>query len=224
MRFPYGISDFHQLITEGYFYVDRTDRIPVIEDLGKQLLFLRPRRFGKSLLISMLANYYDVAKAGEFDRLFGHLAIGRNPTPRHNQYFVMRWDFSLVAASGSAEEIAQALHDHINARIRDFAVSYRHLLPPTLEINPRNAIASFESALTAVQQTPHKLYLLIDEYDNFANELAMGGQPAAKRVTMRCCAGRAASRPSSRRSRAGPAASVWIASSSPASRPSCSAI
>jgi len=90
MKFPYGISDFYKLITEGYFYVDRTDRIRLIEEIGSQLLFLRPRRFGKSLLLSMLENYYDLAKADEFDRLFGHLAIGKKPTERHNQYFVMK--------------------------------------------------------------------------------------------------------------------------------------
>jgi hypothetical protein len=180
MKFPYGISDFAKLITGGYFYVDRTGAIPLIEELGDQLLFLRPRRFGKSLLLSMLENYYDVAKAGEFDRLFGRLAIGRDPTPRRNQYFVMRWDFSMVAAYGSADEIAQALHDHVNMRIRDFVASYKHLLSQAIEINPANAIASFQSALTAVRQTPYKLYLLIDEYDNFANELAMGGRPAGK--------------------------------------------
>ncbi len=64
MRFPYGISDFHKLITEDYFYVDRTDRIRAIEEMGEQLLFLRPRRFGKSLWLSTLANYYDVARRG----------------------------------------------------------------------------------------------------------------------------------------------------------------
>jgi len=93
MKFPYGIADFYKLITEGYFYVDRTDRIPLIEDTGPQLLFLRPRRFGKSLLLSMLETYYDVARADEFDTLFGHLAIGRHPTPLHNQHLIMRWDF-----------------------------------------------------------------------------------------------------------------------------------
>ena len=180
MKFPYGVSDFAKLITEGYFYVDRTDRIPLIEGLGDQLLFLRPRRFGKSLLLSMLENYYDVAKAGEFERLFGQLAIGRNPTPRRNQYFVMRWDFSMVAAYGSADEIAQALHDHVNGRIARFAENYRERLASPIEIHPDNAIASFEALLTAIASTPYKLYLLIDEYDNFANELAMGGQPAGK--------------------------------------------
>lgn len=97
MKFPYGISDFYKIITEGYLYVDRTDRISLLEEAGSTLLFLRPRRFGKSLLLSLLENYYDVAKAGEFERLFGHLAVGHNPTPLHNRYLVMRWDFSDVA-------------------------------------------------------------------------------------------------------------------------------
>jgi len=66
--------------------------------------FLRPRRFGKSLLLSMLENYYDVAKADEFDRLFGQLAIGQNPTPKHNQYFVMNWDFSGIEPSEEVHE------------------------------------------------------------------------------------------------------------------------
>ncbi|PKO20804.1 MAG: AAA family ATPase [Chloroflexi bacterium HGW-Chloroflexi-1] len=180
MKFPYGVSDFYKLITEGYFYVDRTDRIPLIEGMGDQLLFLRPRRFGKSLFLSMLENYYDVAKADQFEQLFGGLAIGRNPTPRRNQYFVMRWDFSTVAAYGDANEITQALYRHVNSRIQDFAAYYQHLLPRPIEIYPTDAVASFQSALTAVRQTPYKLYLLIDEYDNFANELAMDGQPTGK--------------------------------------------
>jgi len=114
MKFPYGIADFYKIITAGYFYADRTNHIPVIEDAGEQLLFLRPRRFGKSLLLSMLENYYDLAKTDEFDRLFGHLAIGPEPTLKHNQYFVLKWDFSAVDPSGDAEQIRNALHGHIN--------------------------------------------------------------------------------------------------------------
>ena len=96
IKFPYGNSDFHKIITQDYLYVDRTDRIPLLEQTGDTLLLLRPRRFGKSLLLSILENYYDVAKANEFDRLFGHLAIGKTPTPLHNRYLVMRWDFSFI--------------------------------------------------------------------------------------------------------------------------------
>ncbi len=86
IKLPYGISDFYKLVTEDYLYIDRTDRIPLIEEAGQQLLFLRPRRFGKSLWLSTLENYYDIAKADHFERLFGHLAIGKTPTPLHNTF------------------------------------------------------------------------------------------------------------------------------------------
>jgi hypothetical protein len=146
----------------------------LIEETDSQLLFLRPRRFGKSLLLTMLENYYDVAKADEFNKLFGHLAIGKNPTPLHNRYFVLKWDFSVVSAEGNAEQIRQALYQYVNERIQNFAVKYRALLPIEIRIEPVDAIASFQSLLTAIQQTSYQLYLLVDEYDNLANELMMG--------------------------------------------------
>jgi hypothetical protein len=173
LKFPYAVCDFYSLITENYFYVDRTAAIPLLEDAGKHLLFLRPRRFGKSLLVSMLENYYDVAKAGEFEKLFGHLAIGKQPTPKHNQYFVLKWDFSAVKPEGNSADIQKTLYDHLNNCIKSFAKRYQSLLTEAIEIDRQNAMYSFESLLVAVQSTPLKLYLLIDEYDNFANELMM---------------------------------------------------
>jgi hypothetical protein len=145
MKFPYGISDFYKLITEGYLYVDRTDRIRLIEETGSQLLFLRPRRFGKSLLLSMLENYYDLAKADEFEQLFGHLAIGKEPTERRNQYFVMSWDFSAISPEGEPKQLQQAMYEHINNRVEGCAAYYQDFLPRDVDINPTNAIASFES-------------------------------------------------------------------------------
>ncbi|TGN99822.1 ATPase AAA, partial [Candidatus Thiomargarita nelsonii] len=174
MKFSYGFSDFYLLKTENYFYVDRTSHISLIEEAGLQLLFLRPRRFGKSLLLSMLENYYDVAKADEFEKLFGDLAIGQNPTPKHNQYLIMKWDFSVVEPQDDVKEMRKSLHDHLNNRIKRFAKSYQDYLPYPIEIDENNAISSFESTLTAVQATAYRLYLLIDEYDNFANEVMMG--------------------------------------------------
>jgi hypothetical protein len=174
LKFPYGLRDFYDLITEDYFYVDRTHQIRAIEDFGRELIFLRPRRFGKSLLLSMLENYYDVAKADEFERLFGHLAIGPNPTPKHNQYFVMTWDFSVVSAEGEVKQIRQALYTHVNNRIKAFSKRYQNDLPYPIEIDNDNAISSFESLLISVSATSRRLYLLIDEYDNFANELMIG--------------------------------------------------
>ena len=171
MRFPYGMADFQAIISEGYFYVDRTDRIALLEDAGKQLLFLRPRRFGKSLWLSTLENYYDLARADSFARLFGGLKIGQNPTPLHNRYFILKLNFSVVDPSGDHEAIRRALFHHINVRIQDAVVRYADWLSHPVCIEPDDAIASLQSLLSAVSQTPHKLYLLIDEYDNFANEV-----------------------------------------------------
>ncbi len=169
MKFPYGISDFGKIIDDGLFYQDRTHLIPLIEEAGYQLLFLRPRRFGKSLLLSMLAHYYDLRKADQFETLFGGLAIGHNPTPLHNQYFIMHWDFSLVKAQGEVREMERALHQIINMCVARCASMYD--LPVT--IHDDNAVYSFNDLLTLIQNTDHKLYLFIDEYDNFANEVLM---------------------------------------------------
>ncbi len=174
IKLPYGISDFEQIIKEDYFYIDRTDRILNIETIGKQLLFLRPRRFGKSMLLSMLENYYDVAKTDKFEQLFGHLSIGQNPTSLHNKYLVLRWDFSNVSPLGDAAQIERALHDHLNVCMRGFSTIYQDILSAPIDIVQNNALATFRDLLTAVKQTPYPLYLFIDEYDNFANEVMMG--------------------------------------------------
>ncbi len=174
MKFPYGISDFKKIITEDFFYCDRTDRIPLIEDLGQYLLFIRPRRFGKSLLLSMLANYYDVAKKDEFDALFGRLKIGKNPTPLRNRFFILEWDFSCVDPMDNADKIRRVLHDHINECIQRFVTRYDDFLNTEVRIDPKNAVSSLQSLVTSVETTGRPVYLLIDEYDNFANEVMMG--------------------------------------------------
>ncbi|MBK5940996.1 AAA family ATPase [Halochromatium roseum] len=176
MKFPYGTADFHAIRTEGYYYADRTARLRALEEAGKQLLFLRPRRFGKTAWLTTLENYYDLARAGEFDALFGALAIGQNPTARRNSYFVLRWDFSMVDASGRLAEIRQALHNHLNAQVADFGVRYADRLGGDLRSHPNDGLVALRSAVSAARAQSHDLYLLIDEYDNFANELMQGRQ------------------------------------------------
>jgi hypothetical protein len=171
MQFPYGIADFRKVREGGYFYVDRTDRIPLIEEMGSQLLFLRPRRFGKSLWLSTLENYYDLARADDFERLFGGLKIGQNPTPLHNRYFIFKLNFSVVSPDGDHAAIRGALFRYINQRIHDLAVRYPDWLGQQVGIEPEDAIASLQSLLSAVSRSPYQLYVLIDEYDNFANEV-----------------------------------------------------
>lgn len=174
MKLPYGISDFYKLSTEGYWFTDRTSLIARCEEIGSVLLFLRPRRFGKSLWLSILENYYDVAKADAFDRLFGQLAIGKNPTPNHNQYLIMRWDFSAVMTHGDISATKQALHNHINTQVRIFLETYPDILNiESVVFDPQDSMTAFMLAVAATKRTPYKLYLLIDEYDNFANEVMM---------------------------------------------------
>ncbi|KPA14743.1 hypothetical protein MHK_005024 [Candidatus Magnetomorum sp. HK-1] len=173
MKFPYGISDFKEIISQKYFYCDRTYLIPLIENAGKSILFLRPRRFGKSLVLSMLENYYDIAKKDRFEELFGHLQIGQNPTPLHNKYFILKLDFSSIGTFGSTMDLQKFLMDYVNARIKKFSIDYKHLITQPIEINPGNAIVSIESLLSAVSHLETSIYVLIDEYDNFANELIL---------------------------------------------------
>ena len=155
---------FRGIITDKLFYCDRTDRIASLENTGYCLLFLRPRRFGKSLLLSMLENYYDLAREERFHDLFGHLLIGKNPTPLHNKYFILKWDFSCVDPSGNAENIEKALYNHINACIRSFRIDYEDYLHRKIEIDSDDAVSSIKSLLDVVRKTPYPVYLLIDEY------------------------------------------------------------
>ena len=170
ISFPYGIADFHAVRSEDLVYVDRTAHIRDLERLGRTLVFLRPRRFGKSLWLQALANYYDLRRADEFDRLFGGLAVGREPTALRNRYFVLQWNLSVVDPGGSVAEITRKLRDHVATQARVFAAHYRDDLPGpvTIEGDPESILANL---LISVRQTPYRLYLLIDEYDNFVNEV-----------------------------------------------------
>ena len=184
MKIPYGIADFYRLRTEGYLYVDRTGCIRVLEELGDALLFLRPRRFGKSLWLRTLACYYDLRYRSEHQRLFGALAAGVDPTPLAHRYFVLSWDFSLVhpdppvsdAASGPAgraRAIGESLDSYVNGTLEAFYLRYREHLPdlPDLLTVGDDVIRNLTRLLAVVEQTPYRLYLLVDEYDNFANEV-----------------------------------------------------
>lgn len=180
MQFPYGISNFQKIISSGFFYMDRTDRLPLLERAEYQL-FIRPRRFGKSLLLSTLFSYYDLASAHHFDALFGHLAIGRNPTPLRGSYFVLQLDFSCVDPTGTVDQIRRALHDHVNTCIDSFVLWYGDNLHEEIRIDRDNALNSLQFAASVARHSGHPLYLLIDEYDNFANEVMMSAQRDSQR-------------------------------------------
>ncbi|MFN3785912.1 MAG: AAA family ATPase, partial [Thiothrix sp.] len=94
MKIPYGESNFKKVISGGFVYVDKTAYIAQLEESGSYHFLMRPRRFGKSLFVSMLWHYYDIAHQQDFDALFGTLYIGQHPTPLRNSYQVLFMDFS----------------------------------------------------------------------------------------------------------------------------------
>ena len=94
-KLPYGISNYEELVEDGYYYVDKTKYIEKLENLPeKRIIFLRPRKFGKTLFTSTLENYYDIRKKDKFDKLYGDTYIGKNPTKLRNSYYILRFNFS----------------------------------------------------------------------------------------------------------------------------------
>src|SRR5262245_31471009 len=103
MKIPYGLANFARIRQEGFFYVDKTPFLPMLESAEAgytSLIFLRPRRMGKSALVSMLGCYYDIHRAGEFDALFRGLWVHDHPTPEKNKYLVLHLNFSTVSGEG----------------------------------------------------------------------------------------------------------------------------
>jgi Predicted AAA-ATPase len=171
LEFPYGIADFQAIRRDGMVYVDRTSYFREVERLGRTLVFLRPRRFGKSLWLQTLATYYDLRYAGTFDQTFGGLDIRREPTPLANSYFILQWNFSLITPRGGIGDIAESLRRHVRSRAELFLADYQDHLPAA-SVRPDDSAAEILATLLgAVRRTGHPLYLLIDEYDNFVNEV-----------------------------------------------------
>jgi len=186
LKLPYGIADFASLIRDGYVYVDRTAHVRTMEELGRALLFVRPRRFGKSLWLHTLSTYYDIRRRDEHPLLFGDLAIGHDPTPLAHRYFTLEWNFSNVdpLGGGSGDPvmgIGTLLEDYVNGTIENFLSDYRGHLDTPVRIE-KSAVRTFGNLLAAIRQTPYKLYLLIDEYDNFANEILIGDEATYRRL------------------------------------------
>ncbi len=180
MKLPYGLSDFKSLREQGYVYIDKTPYIGKLESLpGKYLFFTRPRRFGKSLFLSMLAHYYDVNAKDNFVQLYGDLYIGQHPTELKNAYFVLELDFSGLH-TGSKEELESSfntkLKDNIAAFIDKYSGFFQAASMLKEELNQRRDAASVLNLLIhELKKLERKLYLVIDEYDHFANDIIAGG-------------------------------------------------
>ena len=171
-RIPYGMQNWEDVRLDNCYYVDKTRFIAEIEASNMYFFFIRPRRFGKSLLMNMLRQYYDVRKADLFERLFGDLWIGQHPTPTHNKYLVLYLNFSMV--SGGIEGYEESLNSHVQIHTDDFCHRYADLLPPeTLEglKEKKSARAMIDYISAMARRTGQQIYLFIDEYDHFTNAI-----------------------------------------------------
>ena len=169
-KLPYGISDYERLIENDYYYVDKTMYIEKLESLPEPyIMFLRPRKFGKTLFTSTLENYYDILKSDKFDRLFADTYIGKNPTKLKNSYYILKFNFSGIDTSnedatmiGFKEKVTLS----VNRFTKDYGLDFYANPDLTTEGLLSNILEAFRT-----QKPGSKIYVIIDEYDHFANEL-----------------------------------------------------
>jgi hypothetical protein len=174
---PYGLDDYKSLITEGYAYVDKTMHIRTLE-AGLYNMFLRPRRFGKSLFASTLGYYYDIAEKDNFDLLFSGTDIGQNPTKKKNTYYILKFDFSGIETN-SDEILLESFTNKVYYALRNFRRVYK--LDLTLKMDrPAAQLTAFFTEFQ--EQCNGKIYVIIDEYDNFANELLSSNFESYKKI------------------------------------------
>ena len=169
-RIPYGISNFVEVVEQNQYYVDKTMYLPLLEEQPSNLFFIRPRRFGKSIFLSMLRAYYDIAQKEKFDKRFGNLWIGSHPTPMQGQYQVLYLDFS--RASGGNGSLAENFDRYCSMAMDVFGKVYEPYYFPGYA-KKMEAQPDFVSKLNYLNfhsaEYGAKLYLIIDEYDNFTN-------------------------------------------------------
>ncbi len=176
-RVLYGEANFQAFNEDNGYYVDKTHYIPLLEKF-RSPVFLRPRRFGKSLLCTTLQYYYDITAADRFETDFGDTWIGQRPTAEKNSYFVLHLDFSIVDPSGDLPKIRGRFNTHVNSRLRKLVALNQSHFPGSLELDmDRDAAENLTLLLDLAEaQGLPRFYIIIDEYDNFANQMIVGRQ------------------------------------------------
>ena len=166
---PYGVADFAMVIEQNLYYVDKTMFIPELEKQPRNLFFIRPRRFGKSIFLSMLYSYYDCTQSHKFQSLFGNLWIGQHPTPLQGKYQVLFLDFSQI--TGNIDKLETKFNSYLSINLDAFVRQYSEYYQA--EMGEILAQEDFEEKMElifkAAKAHQYHLYLIIDEYDNFTN-------------------------------------------------------
>ena len=169
-KLPYGISNYEELIEDGYYYVDKTMYIEKLENLAeKRIMFLRPRKFGKTLFTSTLENYYDLKKVEKFEKLYGNTYIGKNPTKLKNSYHILKFNFSGIDTTNE-ETTIKGFKNEVASSIKLFVEKYGLDFYINNEDEAENILDNLIKAFN-IQRAEEKIYVIIDEYDHFANEL-----------------------------------------------------
>ena len=169
---PYGISNYAQIKRENKYMVDKTKYLELMEKAGNFLLLIRPRRFGKSLFLSMMESYYDIESKDSFDHLFGDTYAGSHPTPEHNEYQVLRLDFS--KPSGTKDTLEENVNGYLDLLYGDFVTRYAKYYPDNYveEYKQQKSTSDRVNYVHQKFETYNiKSYLIIDEYDNFTNNV-----------------------------------------------------
>ena len=168
-RVPYGVADFAQVIEQNQYYVDKTMFIPELEKQPSNLFFIRPRRFGKSIFLSMLYSYYDCAQSHKFQSLFGNLWIGQHPTPLQGKYQVLFLDFSQI--TGNIDKLETKFNSYLSINLDAFVRQYSEYYQAEMEeiLAQEDFEEKMELIFKAAKAHQYHLYLIIDEYDNFTN-------------------------------------------------------
>ena len=184
-RLPYGETDYVTIRKENSYYVDKTAFIPYFENAAKYIMFLRPRRFGKSLFLNTLSAYYDVLRKDQFEQNFSGLDIFKNPTPKQGQYMILKFNFSGI--DSKKENVLDSFNTQTYDTIVAFADTYKAYLPENAIDYVVGAGKKCDMALSRLvhlaKNSPYKIYIMIDEYDNFANTLFSTDEEAYKDLT-----------------------------------------
>lgn len=167
---PYGISDFRRIRRENYYLVDKSSFITKLEETASFLFLIRPRRFGKSLFLSMLRYYYDIAEKDNFQELFKGLWIAEHPTWNQGRFQVMHIDFSQIG--GTIDELTENFDGYMRMKFTNFARKYAAYYPKDYldELNKYSSASDIMNYVhDAAKDQGCPLYLIVDEYDNFTN-------------------------------------------------------